>query len=259
MKKEQWFRFYTSVLDPDDKTQDLPDRLYRQWTYFMCAYRKSGGVMPDTKALSRCLRVRETDVYKVLKQLEDAGLMDHVGDSLAPHDWDEMQFESDTSTERVRAFRERCKKRKGNVSETPSENIVQSNTPIVPKLETEEAANPTLNLEFVTVDPYTTARDEVWSFWPKDKRQSKAQTLSALRRLVPKGKNSETLLKHAVIAARAYTAEKGDYTKRFDRYVTEVLDGLHTPSQPKPAANSAIFDMNNMDALFGIEGQAHGV
>lgn len=125
MKKDLWFRCYVSILDPDDKTQDLSDKLFRKWMYLLAAYRKSGGVMPDGRALARCLRVKIESTGEILKALEDAALLDRVDGILHPHDWDELQFESDTSSNRVRAFRERRMKQLGNVSETVNETTLE--------------------------------------------------------------------------------------------------------------------------------------
>lgn len=83
----------------------------------------------------------------MLTQLVDAGLLDEDETGFHPHDWDDLQFESDKSTARVKAYRERknaskrvTKKRssngEGNVSETLH---VQRETVTVTAQDTEQS------------------------------------------------------------------------------------------------------------------------
>lgn len=106
--KGLWLRIYTSVLKPTDKTREVDDRAFRRWIYTLCAYKDNGGVMPTIKALSRCFGCTEQQAQVALDELVRAGLLDQSADGgITPHDWDEMQFESDSSTERTRKFREK--------------------------------------------------------------------------------------------------------------------------------------------------------
>ena len=110
MKREPWFRMYTSILRPTDKTRALPDKLYRQWTYILALYKDSCAVMPDMGAIALALGVTPSAAEKVTLTLRQAGLLELHDGALVPHDWDDLQFESDTSRERMRRYRERLKR-----------------------------------------------------------------------------------------------------------------------------------------------------
>lgn len=131
-----WFRAYVSVLDPDDKTRDLTDRQFRNWHLLLALFKKSGGRMPSTAAISRALSIPLGKVEGTLSELADATLFDRSNGEWVPHNWKKRQFDSDVSTERVRGFRERRNKKDRNVSlsqkETPPENRVQNTLPLPP-------------------------------------------------------------------------------------------------------------------------------
>ena len=138
-KKNLWFRSYVTVLDADDKTRTLTDKQFRQWHLLLALYRKNEGVMPDEGAIARALLIPARKVADALRGLKDAGLFELValGD-WAPHDWDEHQMESDSSTERVREFRVRKAERKrnmereGNVSDPTPRNVSETVLPVSP-------------------------------------------------------------------------------------------------------------------------------
>lgn len=106
--KGLWLRLYTSILKPADKTQDISDRLFRRWVYALCTYKDNGAVMPGMKALARCFGCTEQQAQTTVNELVDAGLFDRNSDgTVTPHDWDEMQFESDSAASRMRNYRAR--------------------------------------------------------------------------------------------------------------------------------------------------------
>ena len=136
MKRNLWFRMYASILDPEDKTQELNDKQFRAWVRMLCAYTRGNGVFPEEKALARCLKMSVSQLRGIQALFVKLQLIDRPEDGIGPHNWDERQFESDSSTERVRAFRKRNMERSsnvsGNVTETPSENREQRTENIPP-------------------------------------------------------------------------------------------------------------------------------
>jgi hypothetical protein len=116
----QWVRLYTSVLD-DPKIQRLPDSLFRFWIdcILLCGLR--GGYLPSTCDCAFRMRISERQVIAKLLALEQARLVERTPDGLMMHDWQEHQYDSDSSTSRVKRFRERF----GNVSETPQNRTEQ--------------------------------------------------------------------------------------------------------------------------------------
>lgn len=104
-----WFRFYVSALG-NEKLRRLTDREYRLWTFILCAYCERQ-LMPKLEDLAWKLRISEDQCKRLMNRLtsNEIGLLDAVGDSWAPHDWDDLQFESDSSRERTARYRERLR------------------------------------------------------------------------------------------------------------------------------------------------------
>lgn len=114
----RWFRFYESVpFDP--KIQTLGDSLGFFWVNCLCLASTNSGILPKTKDIAWTLRKSLEETEAMLRELCEKGLLDDGPRGLAPHNWEERQFQSDLSTDRVRRHREQ-RKRSGNVSETVS-------------------------------------------------------------------------------------------------------------------------------------------
>ena len=120
----QWFRMYHEILE-DPKVGTLSDAEHRLWIELLClasVARNENGCTPgDTK-----LTVTETEwklrrnVSETVKELLHRGLVSlqkrsDGKETIAIPKWEIRQYQSDTSTERVRKFREKNdKKRYGN-------------------------------------------------------------------------------------------------------------------------------------------------
>jgi len=103
---------YTSVVN-DPKVQRLSPILFKGWVNLLCIAGENNGQLPGVSDLAFTLRTTERKVQELIKSLSSHGL---IVDG-KPHNWDSRQFQSDSSTERVKRFRERS----GNAEETPSE------------------------------------------------------------------------------------------------------------------------------------------
>ena len=124
-KNLPWLRLYTEIID-DEKLGLLA--FEDRWHFIAILCLKGKGVLdsePDAEMLHRkaALKMGLTvaELEKVLMRLSRMGLVDK--NTLQPGAWDARQMQSDSSAERVRAFRERTKqaKRPGNVSVTAQE------------------------------------------------------------------------------------------------------------------------------------------
>lgn len=115
MASDSWFRFYNTAVD-HPKVMMLSDAHFRAWVRLMSLASKLGGVIPaDLPLIAQTLRKSSGKAADILQVLQSAVLLDPVdGGGWRPHNWNEKQFKSDVSTDRVRAFRERSR----NVSET---------------------------------------------------------------------------------------------------------------------------------------------
>ena len=103
-----WFRFYHSVAN-NRKVQLLPARLFRTWVNLLRLASENGerGTLPAPEDLAFGLRTSAEKANIDLERLIEAGLIDRDGDELRMHDWNLWQYESDSSTPRVREHRAR--------------------------------------------------------------------------------------------------------------------------------------------------------
>ena len=99
------------------KVQQLPASDFKGWVNLLCLAKEFDGILPPIDDISFRLRLSKRKAEILLKSLRFNGLID--GDRM--HDWDEMQYSSDTSTERVKRYRERQRNVSGNVpSDVPT-------------------------------------------------------------------------------------------------------------------------------------------
>lgn len=114
MARGGWFRAYSRMVD-DEKLRLLA--FEDRWHFVALCCLKNEGLLdePDTEmrqrkiAVRMGLQVRELD--EVARRLREVSLVD---EAMQPRAWDELQFVSDSSTERARAWRERQRKQHGN-------------------------------------------------------------------------------------------------------------------------------------------------
>lgn len=100
----RWFRFYDEALN-DPKILKLSDKLFRVWVGLLCVASKNDGKIPPMEDTSLLLRMKSEKLSGDVKSLIAAGLLDDVGGTLSPHNWNVRQYKSDVSTERVKRFR----------------------------------------------------------------------------------------------------------------------------------------------------------
>jgi len=123
-----WFRMYVEILN-DPKVQRLTPPLFRTWVNLLAVAAQHDGVLPDGPDLAFLLRQDETTTRSHLAALEKAGLIEKPdAGGWTPHNWAARQYESDSSTERVKRFRKRQRNVSGSVSETPPESESDSDS-----------------------------------------------------------------------------------------------------------------------------------
>jgi hypothetical protein len=124
----RWFRIYDELLD-DPKVQRLPAEDFKGWVNLLCLASRNNGKLPCVADIAFALRETEESVSSLLHRLQSGGLLERRGSVLAPYKWAERQYKSDTSTERVKRFRERSR----NTDETaPDTEAETEETPIAP-------------------------------------------------------------------------------------------------------------------------------
>lgn len=158
MTSDSWWRFYNTAPD-HPKILRLTDAQFRGWAILNSLASKMGGVIPDDMVLiAMALRKTAAKALDLVTALLAATLLDRVEGGYAPHNWNEKQFKSDVSTERVKRFREK----KRNVSETDQRQSTETET------ETEKKES----------IPRAPSRfGEFWDVCPKKVGKAKAQTL----------------------------------------------------------------------------------
>ena len=138
---DPWLRFYVRTLN-NPKVQRLPGNAFKGWVNLLCLAKEYDGALPPVEDISFRLRLSNRRVETLLKSLRLKGLVD--GDRM--HDWDEMQYHSDSSTERVKQHRERAKAHhrnvSSNVSVTPQTRVDKTRVETETETETASCAAP---------------------------------------------------------------------------------------------------------------------
>jgi hypothetical protein len=121
-----WFRFYAEALD-DPKVQKLDPATFKMWVNLLCLACRNEGFLPHEDDVAFALRIDIIAWRSLADRLLIGGLIDVVkggpnGSRIAPHGWQKRQYKSDTSSERVKRFRERSK----TVTETPPETETET-------------------------------------------------------------------------------------------------------------------------------------
>ena len=120
-----WFRSYADKLD-NPKVQRLSDALYRTWDSLLCVASRYDGVLPPLADLAFLLRRSPAATAKLIDALMQADLLVNTERGIEPHDWNEWQYKSDTSKERMRRHRQRQRDVTSAVTVTHSESEAES-------------------------------------------------------------------------------------------------------------------------------------
>jgi hypothetical protein len=123
MPGKPWFRFYQETLD-DPKVQQLAPQDFKAWVNLLCLACRGDGILPSLEDVAFALRMSENETRSTLDRLAIAGLIatrkgGANGMRYAIVNWDEKQYKSDTSTDRVKRFRQRSSAVSETVTVTP--------------------------------------------------------------------------------------------------------------------------------------------
>lgn len=123
----RWFRLYDELLD-DPKVQRLPGEDFKAWVNILCLASRKDGSLPAVADIGFALRLDARKAVAIVGRLKEAGLIDEMDGALSPHGWSVRQFKSDSSTGRVKQFRERKKGVSRNGDETFHETAPDTDT-----------------------------------------------------------------------------------------------------------------------------------
>lgn len=130
----QWFRMYHRIVD-DEKLRLLA--FEDRWHFVALCCLKADGLLDTaddslrSRKIAVKLGVQVRELEEIGRRLQEVGLIDS---SLSPVAWDELQYRSDNSSERVKKFREKQRgngtKRECNVSVTRQETDTETETDV---------------------------------------------------------------------------------------------------------------------------------
>lgn len=128
----QWFRLYHRIVD-DEKIRLLA--FEDRWHFIAVCCLKADGLLDEAdgalkeRKIAVKMGVQTRELEEIRRRLFEVGLTD---ENMQPTAWDELQFKSDTSTQRVRKFRENTKTKRAkhsrNVPVTPQETETEADT-----------------------------------------------------------------------------------------------------------------------------------
>lgn len=126
----RWFRYHVDALN-NPKVQKLDGETFKGWVNLLCIAAMHDGKLPPMSDIAFALRTDDNAARTLVERLLNATLIDRLnggvnGVTYAPHGWDERQYKSDTSTERVKRFR----KRSETVTETPPDTDTETDIPL---------------------------------------------------------------------------------------------------------------------------------
>lgn len=160
MSQMQWFRLYSRIVD-DEKLRLLA--FEDRWHFVALCCLKSSGLLdePESDMRSRKIAVKlgiqVRELEEVARRLREVELID---ENLNPRAWNDLQYRSDNSTERVKKYRQKqernAKARLRNVSETAQETETETDTE-------EKEANASSCATDVALKPA-----HVFDFWNED-------------------------------------------------------------------------------------------
>lgn len=124
----RWWRAYDEAVD-DPKLGKLSDKTHRAWFNLCCITSQNGGRLPAIMDIAYKLRTTADKTRALITELSAYRLIDIDKDGTATmHNWDERQFQSDTSTPRVKRFRNKQRNVSRNVPIAVSETVPDTDT-----------------------------------------------------------------------------------------------------------------------------------
>lgn len=200
----RWFRFYDEALN-DPKVQRLDGETFKAWINLLCLASQNGGKLPTETDIAFALRIDLNAAVTVVERLLNGGLIDRLngganGYHYAPHGWTQRQYKSDTSSERVKRYRERSK----TVTETPPDT--DTDTDVTVAKATDAGASPDKVFWDAAVSFVGTGKRSLIGKWCKDygkTETAQAITAAQLERPADRVSYIEGVLRKGRVAAKA--------------------------------------------------------
>jgi len=169
----QWFRLYHRIVD-DEKLRLLA--FEDRWHFVALCCLKADGLIdtPNDNLRSRKIAVK---LGVQLRELDEIGRrlqeVDLVDENLSPVAWDELQYKSDNSTNRVKKYREKqqrnAMKRERNVSVTGQETDTDTDTEVNTDVLTAKRRS-------VSASKPDGFSDQLWKDWKNHRKAAFTET-----------------------------------------------------------------------------------
>jgi hypothetical protein len=127
MKSAPWFRFYRSA-PHKAKVRRLPPVLFKHWVMLLCLT-DDDGRLPSLDDTADGMRMNMGRLLAILERLAERHFFEQDGQGWVAHRWDEYQYKSDHSRDRMQASRDRHTDRHGDAPEQNRTEQRQSSDP----------------------------------------------------------------------------------------------------------------------------------
>lgn len=110
----KWFRFYTETVHKP-KVRRLSPSLFRTWVFLLCiaSEGKPRGRLPGIEDIADQLRKPVGRAQAEVEELQRCGLLDEADGHLAPHNWDNRQWDSDSRETEGRRKHDGVRRKRG--------------------------------------------------------------------------------------------------------------------------------------------------
>lgn len=250
MSNIQWFRLYHRMID-DEKLRLLA--FEDRWHFVALLCLKADGLLDEPESnlkqrkLAVKLGVQQRELDEIKRRLSEVGLID---DDMQPVAWDDLQYQSDTSTQRVRKYREKTKARQPetpcNVSRNVSVTVqdTDTDTDITSSLRSDVSSKSDFDSEF---------EKQFWPVYPR--RIGKGQALKAFR-----AARKQTSLETILTGVRRYAEERHSENPEFTKHASTWLNGqcwLDEPTvkQTSPQRNPKKSEFDDPSIMWMRAGQ----
>ena len=236
----RWFRFYGDAIN-NPKVLRLSDAMFRAWVTLLCIASQYEGILPAAADIALILRMKVHKVAEWLTVLTTAGLLDCLEDgTFRPHNWNERQFQSDVSSERVKRFRERKRNVSSTVSETPPDTEQKQIT------ETEQKT--ISRAEALEDDWPDDFGDVFWQAYPR-----KTEKLEAMKRLSKVRKSGLVTFTELLAGVHRYAKAVSTNDPQFTKHPSVWLNKGCWADETLPGANNGNGNFNGARRSSGAD------
>lgn len=197
-----WFRMYGEMMD-DPKIGTLDDAAFRTWVELLCTACKAedgGNTHLTENDIDWAFRRNARETLQKLLQ-RDLVTVTETGEIVITS-WEKRQKKSDSSTDRVRAYRQKAKQDKDSQEDSQDETLQKRRCNGLEKRREEKNKDTSLDAMF----------DEFWTAYPK--KVSKAAALKAYRKIKP-----SELLQAEILAAVSRAKTSVDWQKDGGQFI----------------------------------------